>query len=418
MKKITLKGLYQDLYYEKLDNGLDIYFLPIKNTKNYIMEYVVKYGSIDTSFKVDDKIYNTKSGIAHFLEHKMFEQEDNITPFSFTSKSGTYCNASTSYTYTNYYFEGNKNFNKNLNYLIKYVNSPYLTDTNVNKEKGIIIEELNQYNSNSGYFFEEALLKALLVKDKHRIDIGGKINDVKNITKEELYDIYNTFYTPNNMFILISGNFDLDKALNIIKTSKYLNKSKKIVERLVELEPSYVNNKELNLKYNVMVNKLGYALKIKLPKEYDLILLTFYISMFINIKFGSTSLFRERMKEKNLYNYFSISKYFIKDYVLILLKMETDKEKEIIKEIEKELEIKDIDINDFNRKKKSLIASYISYYDYYDQVMEDVHSDIIRFNKVIDNKIDIFKSLNIDTYKDIINKLDFNNKAIVRITKE
>ena len=242
MKKITLKGLYQDLYYEKLDNGLDIYFLPIKNTKNYIMEYVVKYGSIDTSFKVDDKIYNTKSGIAHFLEHKMFEQEDNITPFSFTSKSGTYCNASTSYTYTNYYFEGNKNFNKNLNYLIKYVNSPYLTDTNVNKEKGIIIEELNQYNSNSGYFFEEALLKALLVKDKHRIDIGGKINDVKNITKEELYDIYNTFYTPNNMFILISGNFDLDKALNIIKTSKYLNKSNKIVDRLVELEPSYVNN--------------------------------------------------------------------------------------------------------------------------------------------------------------------------------
>ena len=149
-----------------------------------------------------------------------------------------------------------------------------------------------------------------------------------------------------------------------------------------------------------------------------MLIITFYISMFINIKFGSTSLFRERMKEKNLYNYFSISKYFIKDYVLILLKMETDKEKEIIKEIEKELEIKDIDINDFNRKKKSLIASYISYYDYYDQVMEDVHSDIIRFNKVIDNKIDIFKSLNIDTYKDIINKLDFNNKAIVRIAKE
>ena len=148
MKEIKLKGLDIDCYYEKLDNGLDVIMLPYSDKKNYFISYATKYGSEVSKFIPvgQDEMIKVPDGVAHFLEHKMFEQEDGIDPFSFFSESGTGSNASTSFDFTQYICYGTKEFEKNLKYLLSFVNKPYYTDENVEKEKGIIAEELKMYD--------------------------------------------------------------------------------------------------------------------------------------------------------------------------------------------------------------------------------------------------------------------------------
>src|SRR5574344_1819740 len=131
MEKIELKGVDQNVYYEQLDSGLKVFVLPYSTKKNYYAVYGTKYGSINLEFKCNSKMFKSNSGVAHFLEHKMFEQENGEDPFEFFAKTGTTCNASTSYKKTMYYINGINELDNNLIYLINCVNSPYFTDENV-----------------------------------------------------------------------------------------------------------------------------------------------------------------------------------------------------------------------------------------------------------------------------------------------
>ena len=133
MKKVELKKLDINCYLETLENGLEVILIPYEDKKDYYISYVTKFGSeINTFVPVGGKKYKRFSnGIAHFLEHKMFEQEDGVDPFQFFSESGTGANAFTSFNSTQYVCYGTKDFEKNLAFLLKYVNSPYFTDENV-----------------------------------------------------------------------------------------------------------------------------------------------------------------------------------------------------------------------------------------------------------------------------------------------
>ena len=217
MKKIELKGLDQVVYTEQLHNGLQIFLVPYENKKNYFITYATRFGSDVLEFENDEKKYKPPLGIAHFLEHKMFEQEDGIDPFTYFSKSGTDSNASTSFDNTQYICYGNNEFANNLKYLINFVNSPYYTDENVEKEKGIIAEEIKMYEDMPDFKLEMKLREAIYNESSRRIDIAGSVEEIYKITKEDLYSCYNNFYVPNNMFILIAGNFDPEIAENIIK---------------------------------------------------------------------------------------------------------------------------------------------------------------------------------------------------------
>ena len=185
MNKIELIGIDQDVYYEKLDNGLQVYIVPFKNKNNYFVSYFTKFGSLILDFYSEEekKMIKVPDGIAHFLEHKMFEQEDGMDPFEFFAQSGTGCNASTRYKVTRYYFNGNDKLYENLNYLIDYVNSPYFTDENVEKEKGIICEEINMLKDNPEWFAEEEIQRMLYHKHTFRIPIAGTCESVRTITK-------------------------------------------------------------------------------------------------------------------------------------------------------------------------------------------------------------------------------------------
>lgn len=419
METIELKGLDQNIYYDKLDNGLEIYMIPYKNKSNYTMHYLTKYGSIQTTFipyGKKDKI-TVPDGIAHFLEHKMFEQEDGIDPFTFASKTGTYSNASTNFECTRYFFEGNQAFKENLDYLLDYVGSPYFTDENVEKEKGIISEEIKQYDDEVEWTFEEELKKALLKKDNHRIDIAGTIESIKKITKEHLYDTYYTFYQPSNMFLVISGDFDKDLALNTIKENKTLKKAQSNFEIKVfnEEEPLEVNNKKVVLELPVATTKVGYGIKIPLKNIKDTYLFGLYIGMMLNIKFGLSSSCREELKKNQLITSFYTEREIIGDYLIITFKAESEKPDSFVEKIKKELTDIDINEEDINRLKKVWVSSEVIMIDNINMTLENIVSDIIEYGKVIANRVDIFRSLNKKEYMSMLSKVDFTNASTVII---
>ena len=145
MRYIDLDIVNEKILYDKLDNGLDVYIIRKKDFNLNFASFITKFGGIDIEFiPINEKEYvKMPAGIAHFLEHKLFEQEKDPQVHEFYKKSGTYVNAMTGYKRTKYIFKGPSNFKENLEYLLDFVQSPYFTDENIEKEKGIIIEEAN-----------------------------------------------------------------------------------------------------------------------------------------------------------------------------------------------------------------------------------------------------------------------------------
>lgn len=419
MKTIVLNGLDQNIYYEKLENGLEVYMIPYKNKSNYAIHYLTKYGSIQTTFipyGKKDKI-TVPDGIAHFLEHKMFEQEDGIDPFTFASKTGTYSNASTNFECTRYYFEGNKAFEENLNYLLDFVGSPYFTDENVEKEKCIIAEEIKQYDDEVDWTFEEELKKALFKKDNHRVDIAGTVESISKITKEDLYDTYYTFYQPSNMVLVISGDFDKEIALNTIKKNETLKKAKSNfkIEVFSEEEPLEVNSKKVELELPIATTKVGYGIKIPLKNIDNPYLFGLYIGMMLNIKFGLSSICREELKKEQLITSFYTERELIGNYLIITFKAESEKPEELINKLKKELSNIDVSEEDINRLKKVWISSEVIMIDNINMTLENTVSDILEYGKIISDRIDIFRSLNKEEYNNMLKNIDFTNTSTVII---
>ncbi len=417
MKEIKLKGLDQSVYYEQLSSGLKVYMVPYPNKANYAMHYITKYGSVNTTFIPvgKDKMLHVPEGSAHFLEHKMFEQEDGVDPFTFAAKTGTSSNASTSYRTTRYYFEGNTGFLENLDYLLTFVHHPYFTDENVEKEKGIIAEEIMQYDDEVDWVLDEELRKAIFQKDNTRLDIGGTVESIGKITKEILYDIHKTFYQPSNMVLVISGNFDCDEALQVIKNNQALKEAvtnEKIVEEKVK-EPLEVAISKKEIEFNVVNTKVAYGIKIPLKNVKDRYLFNLYLGLMNNIVFGLSSKFRERMKQLKLMTSFYLEREIIGDYLILTYIADSKEPEKFVQEIKKELAHMDIQEEEVERLKKVWISSEVVMVDNIVMTLENMVYDIITYGDIIPNKIDIFRSLTKEELDKTLKSIDFFNTSTV-----
>lgn len=422
MKEIELSKLDMTLYYDKLKNGLEVYLLPYDNKNNYYMSYATRYGSETTTFVPagEEEEISVPLGIAHFLEHKMFEQEDGVDPFTYFSESGTGANAMTFFDYTQYICYGTKKFEDNLAYLIKYVNSPYYTDQNVEKEKGIIAEELKMYEDIPDYRLDNYLRQNIYHNHPRRIDIGGSVEEIYKITKEHLYTCYNSFYSPNNMFILVVGGFDKDKAYEIIKDSleDIDNKGKAKISKINE--PKEVRCEYQEVSSNLSVPKIAVGLKIcdKTLGKFDTFDLDLYIQMINTILFGSSSLFKERVRNKKLINNFYTEVELIDGFHTIYIMSSSEEPDELINEIKEELSNVKINKNDFERMKKVWIANEVKMIDDVDSAVSNLYDDIIRYKGVVADKIDRIRNLDFKVMNEIVEKINFNNIAVVKMNKE
>ena len=219
MKKINIAKIDEEIFYDKLDNGLEVFFYPRENCQNVYATLTTKFGSIYKSFVPigKTKFLTVPDGIAHFLEHKIFAQEDGEDVALFFEKSGTSYNAHTSLKSTTYEVSGPNNMIQNILFLLDYVQSPYFTLENVEMEKGIIKEEINMCNDNPWNILYYKIRYNTFKEDPIRYSISGSISDIDKINKELLYECYNTFYHPSNMFLVVTGNFDKEQLLKCIK---------------------------------------------------------------------------------------------------------------------------------------------------------------------------------------------------------
>lgn len=417
MKKIEIEKTKQYLYYKKIENGMDIYMIPKYDDEDYYVTFTCKYGSIDNEFIPYDST-NFKqfpNGIAHFLEHKMFEQEDGVDPMLFFSKSGTNTNALTNFFNTTYLFSGNTNFYENLNYLLDFVQNPYFTFENVEKEKGIIEQEIKMYDDIPNRTIYEKLLYNLITKHAARYSIAGSVEDIYSIDKEMLYTCYNTFYQPSNMFLVITGNFDPTETLKQIEE----NQSKKKFNKPIKIQVNEKKEDEKVLKLyeekdmNIEIPYLAFGIKI--PKnniQIEKVKLNMYFSIIFNFLFSKTSLFYEENYKNNiLSSSIGIDMITLNEFQIVTLTAKSSKYKELIKNIEKNLKNIDIDEDFLERKKKVYISSLMYSFEDIEDINFNIVDDIVTYGKFNHNLYSIIKSLNKRELDKIIKYLNLKNTS-------
>ena len=419
MKKNNFKNLNQDIYMFTLKNGLKVYLIPFKNKKNYYAILGTKYGSKDIDFYIENKKVSTPYGTAHFLEHKMFEMEEGIDPFKFFSESGTNTNASTTFDNTRYYIWGVNESLKNIKYLLDFVYSPYFTDSNVEKEKGIIKEEILMYSDDPEWAMDDMMRKNLFYKLPIKEKIAGTIKSVESITKENLENAYNTFYNPSNMILVIGGNIDPKQVQDMIKEHEKLNSIKKIneIKRVDYEEPNDVKEEYKKLYMNVSIPKIRFSIKINKDKFKDFsdIEKNMYLGVIISSLFGSTSNFKENVTKNGLTSGFYVEKNNFYNFFTLDITCESDKADMFIDEVKKTLQNIKITNKDLERIKKVWIASEIRMIDNVEMTVDNVYSDLITYNDVYLDRIDYIKNLNIKKLNKFISKLDLSNQSLVMV---
>lgn len=255
-----------DFYYKgKHSSGLDIFLYPKENFSTTYAIFGTKYGSVDNCFQRSDEAEpeTVPEGIAHFLEHKLFESEEGDA-FERYAKTGASANAFTSFESTCYLFSCSDRLYDSLEILLDFVQSPYFTDKTVQKEQGIIGQEIKMYDDDPQWRVMVNYLRAMYHTHPVSLDIAGTVESIAKITPEYLYRCYNTFYNLNNMALVLVGSFDNDKVLKLC--DKMLKPSKPVsVKRVFLPEPTDVVKPyvEEQLSVALPLFQFGYKLSTK-----------------------------------------------------------------------------------------------------------------------------------------------------------
>ncbi|MEK0153239.1 pitrilysin family protein [Tetragenococcus halophilus] len=220
MNKKVYSTLNEELYTEVLDNGLTVFILPKREFHKAYGLFSTNYGSIDNEFAYQgEKRKKVPDGIAHFLEHKMFEKKEGDI-FQEFGRLGASANAFTSFTKTSYLFSATDHIKDNLLTLLDFVQAPYFTPETVEKEKGIIAQEIQMYQDNPDWQLFFGLLQNLYPKHPLHIDIAGTVDSIDKITADDLYECYQTFYHPSNMILFVVGNIDPQETMSWVKNNQ------------------------------------------------------------------------------------------------------------------------------------------------------------------------------------------------------
>lgn len=291
-------------------SGLKILVYP---KKNYAATYAVfgtRYGSIDTEFRLngEEKFTCVPEGIAHFLEHKLFESED-LDAFERYAKTGASANAYTSFDKTCYLFSCTGKFQESLEILLDFVTHPYFTEKTVQKEQGIIGQEIQMCRDEAGWEALFSLLRAMYKTHPVRIDIAGTVESIAEITPELLYKCYETFYNFSNMVLCVAGNVTPDEVLSVadwlLKPQKPIEIERKFHREPREVAESYT---EETLSVAFPIFSLGFKEAVETPERS---LREILISdIILEAVAGKTSAFYSELLEAGLINTSFESEYF------------------------------------------------------------------------------------------------------------
>ena len=214
MEKQYFPQLDETLYRDVLPNGLTVLVVPRPGFTKKLAYFITDFGAIHTRFTLDGQEKVVPDGIAHFLEHKMFDLPGRDVTAEFAAL-GARPNAFTSYDVTAYYFSCTENFHENLKLLLEFVSTPYFTEESVAKEQGIIGQEIGMHNDNPDSKSFEKLMEAMYENHPIRVPILGTKESLARITPQDLYDCHKAFYRPGNMLLCVVGDVDPDAVCQI-----------------------------------------------------------------------------------------------------------------------------------------------------------------------------------------------------------
>lgn len=293
--------LYQ---YEHL-SGLKAFVLPRKGFSKKYAAFATNYGSIDNEFVVpgDKKPTRVPDGIAHFLEHKLFEQEDGNVMDKF-SRLGSNPNAYTGFNQTVYHVFCTGRFDENFRLLLNYVQNPYITEESVEKEKGIIGQEIKMYQDNPGWrgFFN--LLGAFYRKLPVITDIAGTVESISKIDRNTLYTCYNTFYHPSNMSILAVGDVDPRNIFSMVEASILKKDARPEIQRVYPDEPGTINKNyvEQSLAVSMPIFQMGYRDNRLHASGFDMLMYEIAVKLLLDMLIGRSSVLYEQLYGEGLLN--------------------------------------------------------------------------------------------------------------------
>ncbi len=412
MESIYNKNMDETLIKTKLDNGLNIYIFP---KKNYVKQYAmlsVDFGSNDIEF-IDVKNgrkRNMPMGIAHFLEHQLFEDKEESI-FDKFADLGASANAYTNFDSTNYLFSSSSNFEDSLINLIEFVQEPYFSDENVKKEKGIIAQEIKMYQDNPYWRSYFNLLSALYSKHPVKNEIAGTEESVMSITPEDLYICYYNFYLPSNMDLILIGDIDPKNIINLIRENqakKHFPHFKNPV-RIIKEEPKSISKKIVKEKMNISRPMVQIAFKdpVKSEEPVETIKKEYIVNILLDIVFGRSSKNYNELYEQGIIdNSFSCTYHKKPDYAYVHLHGESNSPDLMRKKVkEKLVDIDQDEIKDnFQRIKRKYQGSFIRLFNNFNHLA----SEFINYRRL---GIDIFDLAEIIDQITLEELLVYSNKV-------
>lgn len=417
MKKIKY-NYDEEILETKLKNGLKIYMYPTKKTKNFYITVSTHFGSEVMKYKKDEKIYEVTKGSAHFLEHRVMDFTKNKEAMEKINEYGSLVNAYTTYNGTNYNIFGSTKILENMELLFDRVFKANIKAEDVENERGIILEEYSMYFDDPYFLLHNNLNQNAFSKSFIKYPVLGTKEGIETVQTSELKRLYNDFYTPDNMFIIVTGDFDTNEVLNFIENYTKNIKPSKFKPKIIknkEKEEVEVEYEELPLTVNEPKIIIGF--KTKIPSHTNLIKYKMMLGMALSNEFGSTGNAYEELNNLGIKrtNY---GLEIVDNFILIYFKASTESTEEFIKTIEKYLNKLKIDEQSLERKKRSKLSTLILSFEDIMQIEDNIATEIFTYNKLINNRDEIINSITLKEINDAIKTINIKNKSILKITRK
>lgn len=370
MKIVESSKIKEKEYIEKLDNGMTVIIIPKKNLNKKYIIWGTHFGSIDNRFIMPgtgEEVF-IPDGVAHFLEHKMFEQPNGTNSLDTLMALGLEANAYTTNDHTAYLFECTDNFYEGLDELMDYVQHPYFTDENVEKEKGIISQEIKMYDDEPNWRLYMNAMDCMYKNNPIKIDIAGSVESISKITPEVLYKCYNTFYNPSNMIMVVCGDFEPEKLLEEIKVRLIKKPEQGEIKRIYPEKEDKINMpyKEEKMEVSLPIFAIGYKDIEGMNNKEEIVKKHIAIEILLNMIIGKSSdLYKELYENGDLFGEPDLDYEFSDEYAHILISGQS-KNPNIVKQKMEELveEYKANGLNEehFNRIRKKVYGDYVVEY--------------------------------------------------------
>lgn len=418
MQIIENKKINEKLYIEKLENGLTVMVVPKPGVKKKYIIWGTNYGSLDNKFIVpgEENITEVPDGVAHFLEHKMFEQEGKPNSLDVLSSLGVNANAYTTNDHTAYLYECTENFYEALDEFMDYVQHPYFTDENVEKEKGIIIQEINMYQDYPEYILYMNAIKAMYKESPVRIDIAGTEETVRKIDKDILYKCYNTFYNPSNMAMVITGDFEPEKIIEEVKSRLIDKKGTSEIKRIYPEEPKEIMQKSIETKMDISMPLFMIAFKQSEKLSKDIIKKTIGIEIILNILVGkSSNLYKKLYSERIISAEMGFDYECTRNYGHLIIQGQTTEPTVVVNSFKNELEkLKKEGLNeeDFMRTKKSIYGSYIKIFNNVQEISTMFLADYFKGVNSLDY-LEEYKTVTKEYTEELIKNMFNEDKMVI-----